>query len=118
MRTSKRINWFIALLGLWQILAPFILGYAGIAAAVWNALIVGLLLIVFAAWSATTVKADTARTLDWINLILGIWLIASPFALGYSIVAAAVWNAMIVGLAVIVLSVWAPMSTHHVRTTA
>lgn len=33
------VNWMIATLGLWLLLAPFILGYAGVTAALWNDLI-------------------------------------------------------------------------------
>lgn len=40
----------------------------------------------------------------WINFILGLWLIISPFLLGYSNVRPAMWNEMIVGILVLIFS--------------
>ncbi|MBE3583818.1 MAG: SPW repeat protein [Limnochordaceae bacterium] len=40
----------------------------------------------------------------WINVLLGVWLIVSPFILGYRDVPAALWNGIIVGVIVAVLS--------------
>lgn len=41
---------------------------------------------------------------DAINLVLGIWLIVSPLALGYSVQTAPAWNAYAVGVVIAVLS--------------
>lgn len=40
----------------------------------------------------------------WINFILGLWLIISPFLLGYSDVRPAMWNQIIVGILVLIFS--------------
>lgn len=117
MRTSNRLNWIVVILGIWEGLAPFILGYSDIAAAVWNAIIVGLALIVFAAWSAITDNPSTARALDWIDTAIGVWLILAPFILGYSVITVALWNAIIVGAIVAVLSAWAAVSIQSVSET-
>jgi hypothetical protein len=37
----------------WLILAPFTLGYSAIVAALWNDIIVGVVVIVLATWAAT-----------------------------------------------------------------
>ena len=42
----------------------------------------------------------------WLQLILGIWLLASPWILGYWKVSAALWNQIIVGVLLILLSLW------------
>jgi hypothetical protein len=41
---------------------------------------------------------------DAINLVLGIWLIVSPFALGYAAQTSPAWNAYAIGIIVAVLS--------------
>lgn len=41
---------------------------------------------------------------DAINLVLGIWLIVSPFALGYSSQTTPAWNAYAIGVVIAVLS--------------
>jgi hypothetical protein len=116
MSTSNKINWVVALVGIWEGLAPFILGYSDIAAAVWNAIIVGLIVLVLAVWSALTDSPTTAKTLDWINVAVGIWLIIAPFVLGYSIVTIAMWNAIIVGAVIAALEIWAALSIRTVET--
>ena len=46
------VGWAIAILGVWQILSPWILGYSGETAAMVNAVIVGAIFVIFGAWSA------------------------------------------------------------------
>lgn len=40
----------------------------------------------------------------WLNFTLGLWLIISPFLLGYSHVRPAMWNEVIVGFLVVIFS--------------
>lgn len=107
MKTAKSLSWLVAVAGLWEVLAPFILGYSGTTVAMWNAIIVGVVLIVLAVWAARNENVDTDKILDWINAAGGVWLILSPFILGYSAVVAATWNDIIVGAVVLVLAAWA-----------
>ena len=37
---------------------------------------------------------------DWANLVLGLWLVLSPWILGFSGTSSATWNAVILGLLV------------------
>lgn len=50
------------------------------------------------------------RLLCWILVILGIWLIISPFVVGYGAIKGALWNNVIVGIIVAVLSAWAAIT--------
>ena len=54
MKTAKSLSWLVAVAGLWEVLAPFILGYSAVTVAMWNDIIVGVVMIVLAAWAATT----------------------------------------------------------------
>jgi hypothetical protein len=65
-----------AILGIWLMAAPAVLGYDGLAAT--SHRIVGPIaasLAVIAIWEVT-------RPLRWGNLLLGLWLIVSPLVLG------------------------------------
>jgi len=42
----------------------------------------------------------------WLKLLLGIWLIGSPWILGYWKVSAALWSQIIVGVLLVLLSLW------------
>jgi hypothetical protein len=107
MKTAKSLSWLVAVAGLWEVLSPFILGYSATTVAMWNAIIAGVVLIVLAAWAALSEEVRFDRNLEWINAVVGVWLILSPFALNYSAVVAAMWNDIIVGVVVIVLAAWA-----------
>ncbi|MGB9804106.1 SPW repeat protein [Desulfofundulus sp.] len=40
----------------------------------------------------------------WLGIVIGIWLIIAPFVLGYSRVVNAMWNDIIIGILVAVVS--------------
>ncbi|MEK7654208.1 MAG: SPW repeat protein [Patescibacteria group bacterium] len=46
------------------------------------------------------------KWLSWITLILGIWLIVSPFVLGYWRVTSALWVQITVGVLLSLVAVW------------
>ena len=107
MKTAKSLSWLVAVAGLWEVLAPFILGYSAVTVAMWNAIVVGVVLIVLAAWTALSENVRLDRNLDWINAVVGVWLVLAPFILAYSTTGVAMWNDIIVGVVVIVLAAWA-----------
>ncbi len=110
MKTAKTLSWIIALAGLWEIVAPFIFGMTATTAFLWDAIIVGLALLVFGVWAALADDENTVKYLNWINGVLGLWLIIAPFVLSYSNAAAAMWNDIVIGLVALVLGVWAALS--------
>ena len=107
MKTAKTLNWIIVVGGVWEVLAPFILGYSQTKGAMWDAIIIGVVLVILGAWAALANASGTMKTLSWVNAVLGLWLIIAPFILAYSKVAAAMWNDIIVGIIVLVLGAWA-----------
>lgn len=50
---------------------------------------------------------DTQRWQDWLNLVLGAWLILAPLAGVGGVTDIAAWNAYIGGGLVVIFSVWA-----------
>ncbi len=97
-------NWLNAVLGIWLILSPFILGYADLSSAAWNGIIVGIVLAVVAGWVASARVASSAP--KWFCFILGVWLIFSPFILGFSSRPVPYWNNLLIGIAVALLAAW------------
>ena len=45
------------------------------------------------------------KGLSWINFILGLWLIVAPFALNFRTDTTAMWNSVVIGIVVAVLSI-------------
>ncbi len=110
MKTAKILSWIIAVAGLWEIVAPFIFGMTATTAFLWDAIIIGLALVVLGVWAALANQETTVKYLNWINAVLGLWLIIAPFVLSYSSAAAAMWNDIIIGLVVLVLGAWAALA--------
>jgi SPW repeat-containing protein len=60
-----------------------------------------------------TTRTRTPRTFgaSGINIIFGIWLIIAPFVLGYTRVEVAMWNDIILGIAVAIIAFIRTMGT-------
>ena len=95
-------NMFNLILGGWLFLAPWILAAPAAGAWAWNAWIVGALLIVV----SIVALMKLAEWEEWINLIVGGWLFATPWIFGYVAMTSAAWNAWIVGVLVAAIAIW------------
>lgn len=90
-------------LGLWLIVSPFVLSYsdyAGMAAL--NSYLIGAGVTLFAAIAL----ARPEMWEEWVNLVLGAWLIIAPIALGFRADTVATANHFIVGLLVAGDALW------------
>jgi hypothetical protein len=102
--TMKRWqDWANLLLGLWLFASPWILGFAADLTPAWNAYVLGVAIVVFAAIAVYMPKAWE----EAVNIILGIWMIVSPWVLGFSTHMVATRNAVIVGILVTAFAIWA-----------
>jgi hypothetical protein len=113
MLLMKILNWLIALCGLWEfgdIALPFVIGFDQVRSFVWNHILVGLILIFAGARAALTGNTRTARALDWVAVITGVWLILATFLLRDLPITAGLWNDLIVGVIVITLGVWSALT--------
>jgi hypothetical protein len=77
-------DWCNLILGIWLCLSPWLLGFTDQRAAAENAVAVGILIIV-----AEVFTFSMLRVLEeWINVALGLWLVASSWALDVAALAA------------------------------
>jgi hypothetical protein len=84
-------NWVNIVLGIWVIFSPFVLAMHS-SKAMWNNVITGIVVCVFA-----LIRWGTHRPgLSWLNLILAIWIVISPFVLLLN--TAVMWNNVILGI--------------------
>jgi len=95
--------WLNAVMGAWEIAAPWIWGYAAVSPdALWNDVILGGLILAVGLWAAWAWYSWPSL---W-NVLFGIWLIAAPYLFRYSAVAPqAAWNDVIVGVLTILFAV-------------
>jgi len=93
-------DWTNLVLGLWLVVSPWVLAFSQNGAALWNALIVGAIFVVL----SLLALADAKPWEEWSELVVALWLLVSPWVLGYSALSAAMWNAVIVAVIVGVLA--------------
>jgi hypothetical protein len=89
-----------AIVGAGLFLSPWLFGFAGEQAASWNAWIGGLLVAIIAVAAVTQLGTWE----EWVNLAIGLWLVISPWVLGFTGLTNAFWCALMAGLAVSVLA--------------
>jgi hypothetical protein len=85
------------------------MGFATEAMPSWNAWIVAVMLGAL----ATAALSMFAEWEEWANLVLGLWLIASPWLLGFAATANAMWTVVVLGVLVAAVSLWAVWDVHH-----
>lgn len=105
-RQIRRISTVNLILGAWLIIAPFL--FAVSAPALWNDVIVGVLVLILAGVRVSKPSPAT-RSASWTNVALGAWLIIAPFVLAYTS-AAATWNDVVVGVLIAALALWSGYS--------
>jgi hypothetical protein len=87
------------LLGVWLVLSPFALGFAG--APVWMTIVLGLFVILFAVEGFVI----PSYLEEWGEILLGLALVVAPWTVGYESVSATV-SSMVSGILVILLGAW------------
>lgn len=106
------------LLGLWIVASPWVLGFTTVHYAAGIAVIIGLVIAVFAAWTL----AVYAHWEEWVNVVLGILLIVTPWLFGFATVGStpgaeaaftATWNFIIAGALVAGLAIWSIYQTRE-----
>ena len=90
------------LLGLWLMIAPFVLNYANLGVGQTNDIMVGMIVAVVAAIRSYSEVGQPGW--NWINICAGIWLVFAPFVLGYSSNATPLWNDIVLGTIITILA--------------
>jgi len=110
VRTASIIN---LLAGIWLFISPWVYR-AYRDASSWNSLVVGALIVLFAAMSIS--NPLRARGASIVNMLLGAWTFASPWIYGYTGNHGRFVNSLCVGVIVFILGLVAS-SMGHTRTT-
>jgi hypothetical protein len=98
-RTTKWLAGTNALLGLWLIVAPFVLATS--TAGLWNDVVFGLVIASVGTYNyyLTTQGREVSTAAAGLNVVAGLWMIAAPFVLG-GITGAAMLSDVTVGVLV------------------
>lgn len=90
------------ILGLWLIITPWALNFAADRRPMWNAVVIGVVIAI----AAIAALVSFRKWEEWIEAVLGLWLIISPYLLGFTTEMNATVNQVIVGIIVAALAIW------------
>ena len=96
-------DFFNLLIGLWLLLSPVIYASSYSSAEKTNTMYSGIILLILAVVGLIAVRETWSR---WLEGLLGIWLLVSPFVLGLTSNAMALWSNIVLGILVIIFSMW------------
>jgi hypothetical protein len=89
-----------AVVGVCLALTPWVLGFTTEVAAAWNAWLLGTAIALVALGALVAFMPWQG----WVNLVLGLWVLVAPWALGFAGVAHATYVHLVAGTAVAVLA--------------
>lgn len=100
-----------AMIALWTLISPWILVHMSMApplqlqvsaSALWNFLFAGVAMMVISIVQPMTATIWEGR----VNAAIGVWLIVSPWVLGFRSDPILTWNAVVIGILAVVVSGW------------
>jgi hypothetical protein len=98
-RNEAYIDWINLLLGIALLISPFLMGFAT-GVPMTNAVLAGVIIAAL----AIAALVSFAQWEEWLNLILGLWVLVSPWVLGFTGITVAFQTHVVIGLAVAILA--------------
>ena len=102
-------DWINLVLAVCLFISPWVIGFVAETTPTWNAWIVGIALGVF----AVATLSMFAEWEEWVNFVLGLWLIVSPWLLGFAASVNAMWTHVVMGVLVAAVAAWAIWGHRH-----
>lgn len=88
------------MLAVWLFLSPWLAGFTGVTVAAATAWLTAIAIAIV----AIAALARLAEWEEWINLVLGIWLLVSPWVIGVASIQGAMMSLLLTGVAVAALA--------------
>jgi hypothetical protein len=101
--TVRWQDWLSVALGCWLVISPWQMDYWLDRTATGNACGIGVALIIF---NLISVRRMVDSGQEIVNILIGFWLILSPFSLNFGQERSATLNALLLGSAVVILAIW------------
>jgi len=108
IRWQNGIN---AMLGVWLIASPGLLGFHGSMIPMRNSIFVGIAILIIS--SQAIAQPETWEEI--VSAILAVWLISSPLLSSFRGPAIALYNNVIVGSAIAILALWTVLRSQRFR---
>jgi len=111
VKTRGIIN---AVIGIWLVIAPWMLGFLYDAGATSASIVFGTLQVIMSFWETT--KSGWNSWQNWISLITGLWFVLFPFV--YSLTDGVLWSSIILGLMTVLFSLWSLNSKSKLKAVS
>lgn len=108
-KAGRSQDWLNLIFAALLFFSPWFMGFAGEVMPTRNAMIVGVVLALIAV-AALTAFAEWE---EWLNLALGLWLVASPWMLGFAANLAAFRTHIALGVLIAGVAAWAVWDYRH-----
>ena len=112
IKNAKILSRINVAAGIWLILAPFMLGFSSYAAAMYNSIILGIVIGV----NGLIRQSNPEESLwaGWTNIVLGSWLFISAFILTTGSTAS-IWNSIVLGALIVTMAASSLSSIRHLH---
>jgi hypothetical protein len=97
------INSLAALVGVWFIVAPWVVDFSDDKNALWTSVIIGAIQVISSLIGF--VGSGWTAWQNWISLLAGVWFILFPYV--YTLETAETWTSVILGAVTVLLNLWA-----------
>jgi hypothetical protein len=108
MSFVKKVNvehapdWLNLALAVILFVSPWVLGFTAETAAAWTAWATGIVIAIL----AVAAIVQFAEWEEWASVVLGVWLVVSPWVVGFTHNVVAQWTHIVLGLLIAAVAVW------------
>lgn len=103
MEGKKVQDWITLVLAIALFISPWVMGFVADTTPAWNAWISAVVLGVL----ALATLAMFAQWEEWADLVVGLWVIVSPWVLGFAANGNARWTHVVLGVLAAAVALWA-----------
>jgi hypothetical protein len=97
------------LAGIWILISPFVLAFQHVNGAMTNNVIFGIVIGLLALYRFMNPAMNAG--VSWLNVLFGIWILISPFVIGFNMDHVPTTNNVVMGIVVIILAGWSAVAT-------
>jgi sulfite exporter TauE/SafE len=102
MKVRISINSLAALIGVWFIIAPWVVNFSDDKSALWTSVIIGALQLITSLLGFS--GSGWSSWQNWISLLSGVWFIIFPFV--YTLKTEEIWASVVLGAVTVIIGLW------------
>jgi uncharacterized membrane protein HdeD (DUF308 family) len=102
-------DWINLICGVLLFVSPWVLRFSGDLMAARTAWVGGVIIFVM----GVAALVQFIEWEEWVALIVGALVIISPWVLGFATIQGAMWSCVVLGVIVVLSSIWGLWTVHH-----